>query len=175
MLLFTTEISRFNFDLVTSATTQYKFHRNGMTFGNIWNWNCGKCEAIQMSTIDMCAMQMLPQNWLQRNIFEETYYKDSLFKTLYDILALHYCQPQVKLKPHIQGQDHFTPLVREPFNEGRLATFQIERGSGKREITWMQAVIKALIFCKHTFAAAALQNCTTHLCTKQKAKHFISN
>ena len=64
--------------------------------------------------------------------------------------------------------------MREPFNEGRLATVQIERGSGKREITWMQAAIKALlIYCKHTFAA--LQNCTTHLRTKQKAKHFISN
>ena len=65
--------------------------------------------------------------------------------------------------------------MRELFNEGSLATVQIERGSGKREITWMQAVIKALIYCKHTFAAAALQNCKTHLRTKQKAKHFISN
>ena len=61
-----------------------------------------------------------------------------------------------------------TPLVREPFNEGRLATVQIERGSGKREITWMQAAIKALlIYCKPTFAAAALQNFTTHLRTNK--------
>ena len=66
--------------------------------------------------------------------------------------------------------------MREPFNEERLATVQIERGSGKREITWMQAAIKALlIYCKLTFAASTIQNCTTHLRTKQKAKHFISN
>ena len=36
----------------------------------------------------------------------------------------------------------------------------------------MQPAIKALIFCKHTFVAYKI---TTHLRTKQKAKHFISN
>ena len=124
----------------------------------------------------MCAMQAFPQNWLHSSISEETYYKDSLFKTLYDILALHYCQTQVQLKPHVQGQDHFTPLLaREPFNEERLATVQIERGSGKREITWMQAVIKGLIFCKHTFATVTKLYNTLAQRTESKALYLQWN
>ena len=125
-----------------------------------------KCQLL------ICAqMQVFPQNWLHRNILEETNYKDSSFNTLYDILAQHYCKPRVKLKPHVQGQDHFTPLLaREPFNEERLATVQIERGSGKREITWMQAAIKALIFCKNTFAAYKI---VQHTCPQNKKQSTL--
>ena len=59
---------------------------------------------------------------------------------------------------------------REPFNEGRLATVQIERGSGKREITWMQAAIKALIFCKNTFAAYKI---VQHTCPQNKKQSTL--
>ena len=120
-----------------------------------------KCQLL------ICAqMQVFPQNWLHRNILEETNYKDSWFNTLFNILAQHYCQPHVQLKPHVQGQDHFTPLLaREPFNEGSLATVQIEKGSSKREITWMQAAIKDLIYCKHTFVAYKI---VQHTCAQNK-------
>ena len=41
-----------------------------------------------MSAIDMCANASAPQNLLHSNIFEETYYKDSFFNTLYDTALL---------------------------------------------------------------------------------------
>ena len=64
-----------------------------------------------------------------------------------------------------------TTLHREPFNEERLATVQIERGSGKREITWMQAVIKAPIYCKHTFVTFKI---VQHTCAQNKKQSTLS-